>query len=205
VLDVGMQIEHPYWRPRHDQLVFAAEQPAGQRAYFLVNADGTNTRRIEGVAPGAINDPQFSSDGSKLAYATWGTGDGSGERIHVLDIDTGSDTLATPDADDGYLWQDVLFSPDGTKLLTKRFLPGTYTYQLAIVPADGRGEVVLVGPEQPDGMGAAVQWQFSPDGTQVLATYGEDESTWLLDVDGRGERQLPWSGVNGASWQRLAP
>ena len=45
----------------------------------------------------------------------------------------------------------------------------------------------------------------TPDGTQVLATYGEDATTWLLEVDGSGQDQLPWTGRNGTSWQRLAP
>ena len=51
--------------------------------------------------------------------------------------------------------------------------------------------------------GRGFQWEFSPDGTQVLAYYGRDDTTWLLDVDGSSAQQLSWSGRNGVSWQRL--
>jgi Tol biopolymer transport system component len=203
VIDVGMKIEHPFWRPGHDQIVFSVPTVDDHRAYYLVDADGTDVRRIEGVSGNAVNDPTLSPDGSTLAYATWGTGDGTREDIHVLDIVTGKETVVTPV--DEYSYVDVHFSPDGTKLLTKRFRPDG-PYQLAVIPADGRGEAMPIGPEQPLGGAADFHhFQFSPDGTQVLVYYGADASTWLLEVDGFGAQQLPVSARAGATWQRLAP
>jgi dipeptidyl aminopeptidase/acylaminoacyl peptidase len=205
VLDVGIQVVHPYWRPGHGQIVFSAPIVDAYRAYYLVNADGTGLRKIDGVSGNAINDPTLSPDGSKLAYATWEGGKGTGEQIHVLEVDTGNEVLVTPD--DGYSYQDVLFSPDGTKILTKRF-PPFGAIQLAVVPADGSGDVVPIGPSLPmdlDDRGRGFQWEFSPDGAQVIVYYGKDDSTWLLDVDGTGEQQLDWSGRYGITWQRLAP
>jgi hypothetical protein len=90
---------------------------------------------------------------------------------------------------------------------TKRFAPGG-PIQLAIVPADGRGEAIPIGPVFPmnqDGEAQVFQWEFSPDGTQVLVTYSHDGSTWLLNADGTGDRQMDWSAYDGQSWQRLAP
>jgi dipeptidyl aminopeptidase/acylaminoacyl peptidase len=205
VLDVGVEIEHPFWRPGHDQLVFSTTTVNADRAYYLVNVDGSGLRRIEGVATGAIDDPSLSPDGSKLAYATWGSGVGAGEDIHVLEIETGKDIIATPV--DEYSYQDVLFSPDGSTILTKRFVPSG-PIQLAIVPADGQGDVIPIGPSlamDMDDQGRGDLWQFSPDGRQVLAYFGKNDSTWLLDVDGSGEQQVAWSGRYGATWQRLAP
>ena len=203
VLDLGLDIRDPVWRPGHDQIVFSAPVMDAYRAYHLVNADGSGQRMIGGVSGLAINQPTLSPDGSKLAYATWENGDGTGEDIHVLDIDTGTESIVTPD--DGYSYQDVLFSPDGTKILTKRFEPGG-PIQLAIVPADGQGGVIPIGPSHPmGGQGQAFDWAFSPDGTEVLVTYGYDGSTWLLNVDGTGDRQMDWSAYDGQSWQRLAP
>ena len=205
VLDLGLQVVHPYWRPGHGQIVFSVPIVDAYTAYYLVNADGTGLRKIDGVSGNAINDPTLSPDGSKLAYATWEDGKGTGERIHVLEVDSGNDVVATPD--DGYSYQDVLFSPDGTKILTKRF-PPSGAIQLAVVPADGSGDVVPIGPSLPmdlDDRGRGFQWEFSPDGAHVIVYYGKDDSTWLLDVDGTGEQRLNWSGRYGTTWQRLAP
>lgn len=205
VLDVGMEVEHPFWRPGHDEIVFSTPALDPYRTYYLVNADGTDLRRIEGISGLAVNDPALSPDGSKLAYATWGSGEGKVEDIHVLDIDTGKDVVVTPD--DEYSYQDALFSPDGTRILTNR-LSTTGSIQLAIVRADGRGEVVPIGPSlamDMDTQGRGDLWQFSPDGTQVLVYFARDDSTWLLDVDGSGAQQMSWSAREGATWQRLAP
>ena len=197
-LDVDKEIYHPFWRPGHDQIVFSVSLNDAYQDYWIVNSDGTGLKRIEGVAPGAINDPQLSPDGSKIAYATWGTGR---ERIHVLDIESGGDIIATPDSGNGDVWQDALFSPDGLKILTKHWT-GDGPYRLAIIPADGRGEAIPIGPEQPLGKGTGSL--FSPDGAQVLAVYESDGSTWLLGTDGSGGEEVDWAGSE-FTWQRLAP
>jgi Tol biopolymer transport system component len=203
VLDLGVEIRDPVWRPGHDQIVFTVPTVDAYRTYHVVDSDGTDLRQIPGVSGLAINNPTLSPDGSKLAYATWENGDGTGEDIHVLDIDTGTESIVTPD--DSYSYQDVLFSPDGTTILTKRFEPSG-PIQLAIVPADGQGDVIPIGPSHPMGeQGQTFDWAFSPDGTEVLATYGYDGSTWLLNADGTGEEQMDWSAYDGQSWQRLAP
>jgi Tol biopolymer transport system component len=107
--DLGIAASTPTWRSGHDQLVFGNWDSANA-GHYVVNADGTGLRRIE-TADGTISDLSLSPDGSKLAYATWGTGTGPSERIHVIDIDSGSDTVITPDANDGYLWQGPVFLP----------------------------------------------------------------------------------------------
>jgi hypothetical protein len=65
------------------------------------------------------------------------------------------------------------------------------------------GSATAIGPTHRTGTDGATT-EFSPDGTQVLVTYNDDGATWLLDVDGSGERQLPVSSEGGTSWQRLA-
>jgi hypothetical protein len=117
-------------------------------------------------------------------------------------MDTRRDVRATPSSNDGFVWQDAKSSPDGIKLLVKRYTPGAGTYQLAIIGADGEGEPIAIGPVQaPD---TQTDWQFSPDGTQVLARF-ETDGLWLFDADGSGEQQLDWPAAAGLTWQRLAP
>ena len=203
-LTVPQTIDHAFWRPGHDQLLFTTQGNQGKLAYFLVNADGTGQERIAGVSPDAVNDPQFSADGSQLVYATWGLGQGLQGRIHLLDIDNGVDRELMFEGSAGTNELDPQFSPDGKSLLFERYItdPPDGGYRLVIAPVDG-GPATPIGPTHPTGTDGATT-EFSPDGTQVLATYNDDGSTWLLDVDGSGERQLPVLG-GGTSWQRLAP
>jgi Tol biopolymer transport system component len=204
-LAVPQTIEHAFWRPGHDQILFTTAGSQGKVAYFLVNADGTGRERIAGVSPDAVNDPQFSADGSQLVYATWGLGEGLQGRIHVLDIETGIDRALMFDGSAGTNELDPQFSPDGNSLLFERYIadPPEGGYQLVVASVDG-GSVTPIGPIHRTGTDGATT-EFSPDGTQVLATYNDDRSTWLLDVDGSGEQQLLVSGEGGTSWQRLAP
>ena len=71
--------------------------------------------------------------------------------------------------------------------------------QVTIVPVRRRRsrDRVSARPDIPNG-GAEIIW--SPDGTQVLAAYGTDESTWLLPADGDPGRKL-----DGLSWDAASP
>jgi WD40 repeat protein len=178
-------------------------EAGGAPHYWIADADGTDLRRLA-TSLNAINEASLSPDGSKLAYATWGGGSGVGERIHVLDIDAGTEWLATPDVADGFLWQDAVFSPDGTRILTKRFEPGTYSYRVAVIPADGVGRVVLVGDVK-SSTEVHVDPVFSPDGTKILVRYEEPKELWLFDAASGEGTQLPAPPTDLASWQRLAP
>ena len=124
VLDVGGEIQHPHWRPGHDQIVFKTSPDGIQSTYYLVNADGSESHVIDGVSPYAVNDPAFSPDGSKMAYASWQIGGKelrTQGRIHVLDLDSGTDQLLMFDGSEGTHELDPQFSPDGTTLLFERY------------------------------------------------------------------------------------
>ena len=91
------------------------------------------------------------------------------------------------------------FSPDGSTLLLERHgtepsykVNGEFGYRLVIVPADGEGPDIPIGPAIPSSSGGATA-EFSPDGTQVLAFYDHDSSTWLLAADGSGGEEVDWN------------
>jgi hypothetical protein len=211
LMDVGMEISRPFWRPGHDQIVFLTETEGAGPSYYLVDADGTGLRYIAGVSPDAINDPVISGDGSQLAYSTWADGAGQQGRIHVVDIESGVDEALMFDGSDGTNEFPYAFSPDGSKLLLERHgtdpsyeVNGVLGYRLVVVPVDGAGPVVPIGPPFPSGTGGA-HAAFSPDGTQVLSNYNADHSTWLLEADGSDGDQVDWASDGDFTWQRLAP
>ena len=203
------EIRNPFWRPGHDQLIFSTDSEGHE--YHVINADGTGLRRIEGVSADAINNPVFSPDGSSLAYTTWADGVGLQGRIHIVDIDDGVDQALMFDGSEGTNEFPYQFSPDGSRLLVERHggdasfeVNGEQGYRLVIVPANGGGPVMPIGPAMPSSTGGAVA-EFSPDGTQVLAYYNHDRSTWLLQADGSGGEEVDWDPEGAFTWQRLAP
>ena len=210
-LDPGVEINNPSWRPGHDQLVFSTDAGEGPE-FQLINADGTGLRRIEGVSPDAVsNNPIFSLDGSRLVYTTWADGAGLQGRIHVVDIDTGVDHALMFDGSEGTNEFPYQFSPDGSQLLLERHggdasfeVNGEQGYRLVVVPASGEGPVIPIGPAMPSSTNGASA-EFSPDGTQVLAFYNYDRSTWLLEADGSGGEEVDWDPQGAFTWQRLAP
>lgn len=209
-LDAEVEIRNPIWRPGHDQLVFATDAGEGAE-YQLINADGTGLRAIDGVSPDAINAPIFSPDGSRLIYTTWADGAGLQGRIHDVDIDTGEDRALMFDGSEGTNEFPYQFSPDGSQLLLERHggdasfeVNGEQGYRLVVVPASGEGPVIPIGPAMPSQTNGASA-EFSPDGTQVLAFYNYDRSTWLLEADGSGGEEVDWDPQGAFTWQRLAP
>jgi len=212
-LDLDMDVFDVSWRPNGSELVFRGERTENgsntidyskTNGFYRVKADGTGLRAI---LPATKLDtdwmtPALAPDGSRIAYARWEPKlEG---RIHVLDLDSGIDRRVEFDGTDGPELT-PRFSPDGTQLLLERYVRGGPDYQLVVVPVDGGGPAIAIGPRKPelsDGAAAA----FSPDGTKVLATYWSDKTTWLLNAKGGPGSEVSWpAGPFPNSWQRLAP
>jgi Tol biopolymer transport system component len=203
----GMNPKNVKWRPSHDEYVFASDE-SGRRGFFLAPADGSAARAIA-FPDGGASEAQLSPDGSKLAYVQ---GESVPGPLHTIDIDTGQDRLLTQPGD-GYAWFNPQFSPDGTQILAERSLAtATATgvlgkYNLVLLPVDGGGPVIELGPaydsNSPD---SNALMQFSPDGTSVLGEFlVGDGTSWMLDTTGGPARQFDWPYLGESAWQRLAP
>jgi WD40 repeat protein len=210
--DLGMDIGRIRWRPDHDQLVIAGDRGGdGSEGLYLVDADGTDLRAL-GPESDGIDNAVVSPDGSTIAYNHHLEGP-----IHLLDIDTGVDRELTFQG--GKTGE---YSPDGTRLLVTQEAEGpahaevlrqremghyAYEYRSVIVPIDGEGPVVVLGTQVHRAIGGGGGGGiFSPDGTQVLASYTQPpEGVWLFDAaTGEGEEKQEWRGYE-YTWQRLAP
>jgi Tol biopolymer transport system component len=121
--------------------------------------------------------------------------------LHVVNVDGGADRVlsfegAGDQVADGWATD---WSPDGTKLVFTRLAPGGN--HLVVGSVNG-GPVVETGPVFQDFTNGASA-KFSPDGKRLIAKYGFDDSTRLLDVNG-GEGELMVNAADDVSWQRLA-
>jgi Tol biopolymer transport system component len=188
---------------------FVAFRPGDREVtFFSVKDDvnglyavGVDGRGLRTIVPRGVESAVLSPDGTKIAYTAW---DGSIGTVHVADVATGRDTIPAfdPPSGGGVIDEVSGWSPDGSRLMFGRF-HGNSTIHLAVVPSSG-GRVVEIGP----GMTTTLTdyAQFSPDGTSVLAYYGIDKSTWLLDPTGTiPDRKLSATIAERAAWERLAP
>ncbi len=199
VIDTGgMATSYLAFRPGDREVTFLGTK-GDVNGLFAVGVDGHGLRTI---VPRDVQDRGIlSPDGTKIAYLVW---DGSTGTVHVADVATGRDTIPAVDPPSGGGVIDDVFgwSPDGSRLMFGRF-HGSTTFHLAVVPSSG-GRVVEVGPGRTTTLTDYAQ--FSPDGTSVLAYYGIDKSTWLLDPTGTiPDRKLSATIAARAAWERLAP
>lgn len=184
-------------QPFGTRKLLLSEQADNSASYFLINDDGSGPlEKIE--APYALHAPALSPDGSQLAYSTWGDPSGI-ERIHVMDLATRSEHLATPTAAVGHFWLDAQFSPDGTQILTNDISGDTH--RLALVPASGSGPALIFRTARQNGEEG---WQFfSPDGTTLVEVW-KDQGVWLADVATGDETKVNWPTNEFMTWQRAA-
>jgi Tol biopolymer transport system component len=190
--------------PSGTEIVFRGNTrtSVGRRSgLFAVHLDGTALRPLT-ATDGFDSDylfPQPSPDGRYVTYTTW-DGEAKLNRIHALDLRTGTDRVVSdPARNQGF----ATFSPDSQRIIFLTY--GTDRTQVTVAAVDGSGPLAM-GPSYPNMANASVGGVFSPDGKSVLVTDSGSKETRLIDsaTGGSGEL-LPWSPGNVTGWQRLAP
>ena len=181
------------------------EQTGMTVKFSRLSAGSTGQAREIGTAQSFVGNPVMAPDGSKVLYFIWGPEVRRQGKIHVLDLETGSDHAVTPEDDAAESnimeWENPVWSPDSSKIASELYTDGPN--HVAVIPATG-GEPVIVGPAFPTGTSGAMI-RFSPDGQSLLVTYRFNDQTWLLPVSGGAGKQVPWPNGDQIDWQRLAP
>ena len=141
-----------------------------------------------------------SQDGRLIAYRD--DGDVGGFQEHILDLATGIDRiLPGPKGQSG-----GAFSPDGTKIAYLRGVNGDLI-QLVVAPVDGSSDGILLGKAAawgPDGP-TINNYQWTADGTAILANYDSEQVARLLPIDGSKPIDLDHGNLALPTMQRLAP
>ena len=191
--------------PTGTEIVFRGNTrtPDGRRSgLFAVHLDGSGLRPLT-PTDGFDSDylfPQPSPDGQYLNYTTW-DGDAKLNRIHILDLRTGSDRIISdPARDQGF----ATFSPDSRLILFNSY--GSNRNQITVARVDGSGPQLRMGPSYSQVGDQYISGVFSPDGKSVLINDPGSKETRLVDAATGGNGQLlDWSTGNVSGWQRLAP
>ena len=185
------------WSPDGNQLAVSRKvggRPEGE--IYLVNADCSDSRRIF-IPDGAAFDPDWSPDGSKIAFRS--TRDNQNSEIYVVNIDgSGLTRLTISGGYDG--WPD--WSPDGQLIAYYSERDGIQTVapsaaaSLAETSENVMGRShpmrtgVSIGPLWSTSSGVAPSW--SPDGTKIIyASLGE---IYVMGFTEGGTDQLTFNG-----------
>jgi Tol biopolymer transport system component len=205
VLHTGQSAHMALWLPpTGDDIIFRRESSVP--GIFALKPDGSGLREISQTPP--VNDSDFGSlavapDGSRIAFTRWSS-NGS-PHVHSIDLATGAD-VTYPTSSLGT--HEAVFSPDGTSITYATVIPGQGT-QLAIASADASGGERMIGPVVPRAADGPVPafWNFTPDGTALVARFGTDEggTTYLIPLDGSDSRILDTGAFEFVDVQRLAP
>ena len=182
----------PVWKPGGAKLAFESNRtdpdPDDTNAIndiFTMNPDGSGIVKLT-HSKDVSDTPDWSPDGSQIAFGS-DRHDGAWRReIHVMDADGTNVRRLTTLPEKAELDSQPRFSPDGRRLVFARYISEDIPLESALftVRVDGSGLKQLT----PWGMGAG-DADWSPDGTKIAFEASPQASSYgdifTIDADGQ--------------------
>jgi Tol biopolymer transport system component len=219
----GLDRTNPDWSPDGSTLVFGVTDN-GVDSLWTASADGTSSKMLlECVAPCVYyDDPAYSPDGSKVAYARMALTDGATvATLETVDVQSGVVTVLSQ-GDEEHFFAGVRWSPDGQSLVfeyvhktgptldaavdgvelsiidvaagatSRRALTDPATFA-ATADWGPNGDVIVFSALPSTDASAPDLFTIRPDGTQLTRI------TTLADAGGSAEEPA-WSGDGASIW-----
>lgn len=166
---------------------------------FMAGADGSNVRQLED-GPGCKQDPEWSPDGTRIAFRFMPRCDYTSNRIQILHIPTGDiEDLTSVSGIDG---NSPSWSPDGTHIAFSGQTSPTSDQGIFVMRADGRAARRLT----PASMEAQYP-AWSPDGSRIafhVASGGSGFDVYVMDADGSNITPIV-TGPTQDEWPMWSP
>ena len=193
----------PAWSPTGSEIAFFGNAD-GALGIFVMNADGSDPRRIAGSASLDVGDPAWSPDGSRIALFGWNDDSGGAEDIFSVFVD-GSDLRRLTNTP-GIRELSPAWSPDGRSIAFVRHDGRSASIELISTSGEALGQVFAFEGAQ------ITDLTWSPDGRWLLfaSTVGvndfdadNDLDLWRIRLDGSGAAQITLHGARGGTWQPI--
>ncbi len=177
----------PFWSPEGSQISFVSNR-SGSWQIWVINADGTDVRRITRDDQLTHSWPSWHPDGKKIVFYT-GTGEDCQTWIFDLETKTKKPLLDSDDQQNDFR---PLFSPDSKYILFDRVGPATQgNHDLFKLERSSKALTQLTKNSAYD---SDARW--SPDGKQIVFHSDRDSEKrfhtqiFVMQADGSNIKQL---------------
>ena len=156
----------------------------------VINADGSGQTVLTPGGSNLDNNPQYSPDGSKIAFDRYIIGNGGAINIFVMNANGTNPVAVTSSAPNNILNSDPTWSPDGAKLAFVSDRGGNRKKEIWVVNADGSGLVRLTTNVSLGSEDTYPSW--SPDSSRIAFTSSRDNNLeiYVINTDGSNQTRL---------------